>query len=408
MQVNITPIPKLAYLYSDFENDPSWRRNLLVGGRMGGKSLGVVDASILYAMRQKEECNIMYLRETQASIDDSMRKALVTTINKYGLTPYFDITAKKTITCKHNQVNFIFVGAQDHNVTNVKSKYNIKLTIGDEAEVFSRNTLEVVEKTILRENKSKVIYCVNPSYESADYHQHLMVLPEKRLTIPIDYRDNIFLTQDALEMIEQCRKNTPQQYNEQYLGHFKTANIHSPFNMNTINQHRVLKIPEKFKRICIGLDPNNGGACDFGVIVCGFVDGHYYVIRDASTLDMNEALNEVVKLYKQYDADMVFIEKNNGGQAIKGSLLDKEPTMRTLVEMARGGKKGRTTISQNLYEDGKLHHCGHLVPLEQQMIAWNPNDNKSPSDRIDALAHSINWLHKCNKRVYSGVIKVGN
>lgn len=372
---------------------------------MGGKSVSVVEIAIIFAMSCKKPTAILCLREIQRTIKDSIYAVVVEVIDRLGLDAFFHIKNDE-IVCKANGVTFLFKGARNHNIeTSIKSTYKVALTICDEAQVLTDKSLRVIEKTVLREDGSKIIYCANPAFVDDEFHIFLAGRTN-RLTIPISWRDNIHLSKQGQAIALDCKKNRPQEYLEDFCGHFITVNKDSPFDKKLIDQHRVIKTPDKLTRICIGVDPNNGGKCDIGIIVCGFEDNHYYVIADESTNELETGLQKICELYKAFDADCVLIEKNMGGTPFNLLLKRMLPSMKTKVLTAVGGKKSRTTIAEDLYIKGKMHHVGNLIALEHQMLRWIPTDNDSPSDRIDALAHSVTWLHQNTNRVISGIIRV--
>lgn len=57
---------------------------------------------------------------------------------------------------------------------------------------------------------------------------------------------------------------------------------------------------------------------------------------------------------------------------------------------AQGSKSLRAELVSPLYENGTVHHVGHLDRLEHQMTSWLPSQD-SP-DRMDANVHLINEL----------------
>lgn len=59
---------------------------------------------------------------------------------------------------------------------------------------------------------------------------------------------------------------------------------------------------------------------------------------------------------------------------------------------AATGKRTRAEPVSALYEQGKVHHVGSLMKLEDQMVSWNPvTDDRSP-DRVDALVYALTEL----------------
>ena len=58
---------------------------------------------------------------------------------------------------------------------------------------------------------------------------------------------------------------------------------------------------------------------------------------------------------------------------------------------AKKGKYLRAEPVAALYEQGRVHHCGSLSTLEDQMASWTPADSDSP-DRLDAVVYALTEL----------------
>lgn len=72
------------------------------------------------------------------------------------------------------------------------------------------------------------------------------------------------------------------------------------------------------------------------------------------------------------------------------------PTSGPAIEAvtAKGSKTFRAEMVSPLYENGTVHHYGHMPTLEHQMASWLPTQD-SP-DRMDAAVHIISKLNTLN------------
>jgi len=59
---------------------------------------------------------------------------------------------------------------------------------------------------------------------------------------------------------------------------------------------------------------------------------------------------------------------------------------------ASRGKAVRAEPVAALYEQGRAHHVGSMVELEDQLCSWTPQGNERSPDRMDALVWAVTEL----------------
>ena len=163
-----------------------------------------------------------------------------------------------------------------------------------------------------------------------------------------------------------------------------------------IDRARVAAAPELL-RIVIGVDPavNGGDAGDSTGIVAAGVDaaGEIYVLADRTLrCDPVSWCREVVKLYRELDADRVVGEVNNGGDLIECLLRQVDPAVSYREVRATRGKIVRAEPVAALYEKGKVHHVGIFPELEEEMTGFDPLVSTKSPDRMDALVWAVTEL----------------
>ena len=160
------------------------------------------------------------------------------------------------------------------------------------------------------------------------------------------------------------------------------------------------KKESSFDRVVIGVDVAvtvEDSSDETGIIVAGSKGEHGFVLEDLSgKISPSEMAKRVLKAYEDFDADMIVIEANNGGDFIIETIKliekqqDKFPA-RIKKVWASKSKKIRASIIQPLYEQQRIHHCKTFNILEDQMCTWIPGESNSP-DRLDALVWSLTEL----------------
>lgn len=167
-----------------------------------------------------------------------------------------------------------------------------------------------------------------------------------------------------------------------------------------IDRSRVESCPPLRLRV-VAMDPAGTGAGDETGLVAGGRgdDGHDYLTDDWSAkLTPREAAVKAWELFEHHDADVLVYEDNFGKGWVK-EVLQKvwqertaQPTVTAPLQevWASHGKQLRAQPVVMRYEQGLVHHVGHLPELEDQYTTWVPEETptKSP-DRVDAAVHLV-------------------
>jgi phage terminase large subunit-like protein len=149
-------------------------------------------------------------------------------------------------------------------------------------------------------------------------------------------------------------------------------------------------------RIVVGVDPavtDGESSAQTGIIVAGAAkNGHGYVLGDFTLRGTPMAcMEKIVAVHREFDADRVVAEVNNGGDYIGTLLKTVDPDVPFLAVRASRGKAIRAEPISSLYEQRRVHHVGSFPYLEDSCCSWTPLDSESP-DRLDALVWAITSL----------------
>ena len=178
---------------------------------------------------------------------------------------------------------------------------------------------------------------------------------------------------------------------------------------SAIDDNRTSQSPA-LRRIVVAIDPAVTAGEDSnetGIIVAG-VDssGRGYVIDDRTIkASPAEWASAAVAAYHTHKADVIVAEANQGGDLV--STLIRTVDDRVPIKMVRAsrGKRTRAEPVAALYEQGKVHHVGFFIDLEDQMCSWVPDVGDSP-DRLDALVWAFTELMIDGARVAPAVAPV--
>jgi phage terminase large subunit-like protein len=101
-----------------------------------------------------------------------------------------------------------------------------------------------------------------------------------------------------------------------------------------------------------------------------------------------EWARKAVEVYKEYKADSILVEVNQGGDMVSAVLRQVDPTLPIREVRAHVGKKLRAEPVAAMYEQGRIKHVGVYEKLEEQMTIWTPESSDSP-DRLDAMVQGF-------------------
>jgi phage terminase large subunit-like protein len=165
---------------------------------------------------------------------------------------------------------------------------------------------------------------------------------------------------------------------------------------------------DDLRRIVVSIDPaatSNEDSDDTGIIVVArgphqpstckldvHCPGHGYVLDDATChLSPTGWAKEAIRMCDKWHADRVVAEVNNGGDMVGTVIHAIRADIPYATVNAHKGKFTRAEPVSALYEQGRVHHMGNFLELEQQMESWTPDDDWSP-DRVDALVWGLTYL----------------
>lgn len=155
-------------------------------------------------------------------------------------------------------------------------------------------------------------------------------------------------------------------------------------------------------RVVVGVDPaaTHGEDADTtGIIVAALgVDADFYVLDDLSCkLSPDGWARRVVQAYRDWQADKVVAEINNGGEMVVSVLRAVDKQLPVKVIHASRGKTIRAEPIAAMYEQGRVHHVGLFPSLEDQMCAFPVATEHD--DLVDAAVYALTELAEGGKKV---------
>jgi phage terminase large subunit-like protein len=166
-----------------------------------------------------------------------------------------------------------------------------------------------------------------------------------------------------------------------------------------IDAQRLARAPD-MKRIVVAVDPPvtataRSDSC--GIVVAGVGDdGRGYVLADRTVQGRQPAewARAVVGAYRDFMADRVVAETNQGGDLVGAVLRQVDPAVPVRQVRATRGKWVRAEPVAALYAEGRVAHVGQFEHLEAQLCGFGADGlvaGRSP-DRLDALVWALTDL----------------
>lgn len=175
------------------------------------------------------------------------------------------------------------------------------------------------------------------------------------------------------------------------------------WSIDDIEQSRRPDAPDELDRIIVAVDPaasSDEGSDETGIVCVGLAkdrDGYSrgYVLADRSLKGTPEEwARAAVNLYREFEADRIIAEKNQGGEMVEAVIRAYDRNVPVTLVHASRGKLIRAEPISALYEQHRVHHIGRFNKLEEQMCMFSidyDRRNGSP-DRMDALVWGLSYL----------------
>ena len=188
---------------------------VLLGGRMSSKSHDAAGFAIALSNYTKQ--NILCLRRFQNRIEDSVYTLLKNKITAFGLQKNFTIKKNSIINNNTGSV-FNFYGLEK-NHEDIKSYEGATIAWFEECQNLTEDMYNTVRPTVMRNEGAEMWFLFNPKF-SADFIYRKMVLnpPSGTVVRKINYDENPFLGEQALEDIASAFREDPELADHVYNG----------------------------------------------------------------------------------------------------------------------------------------------------------------------------------------------
>jgi len=368
------------------------------GGRGSGKSHFFAEEIVDAAVRRKG-LRVVCVREVQKSLKESAKRLIEDKITAHGVWPMFGGKPRNDHIITPGGGVILFQGMQDHTADSIKSLEGFDVAWVEEAQTLSDLSLEFLRPTI-RKPGSELWFSWNPrsAMDAVDQFFRGLQPPDNATIVKVNYSDNPFFPGELEAERLHDKATKRDRYAHIWLGEYEPMAIGAIWDRQTIHAGRRRELPE-LNRIVVSVDPAvsaEAGSDEHGIVVCALgEDQRGYVLDDVSLKGTPKQWAErAIATYDRWEADAIIVERNQGGDMVKHTLMSVRPDVPIIEVVATRGKHVRAEPVAALYSLGRISHVGTFPKLEDQMCqmtAAGYEGNGSP-DHCDALVWGFTEL----------------
>jgi len=365
------------------------------GGRGSGKSHHFAEAGVEWCVRKTGTRGVC-IREVQKTLRESAKRLIEDKINSMGVGHMFRILDDQIRTPGGGVI--LFQGMQDHTAESIKSLEGFDWAWVEEAQTLSARSLEMLRPTI-RKPGSELWFSWNPRRRTdpidAFFRGHAP--PPDSVCVEANCYDNPFLPYELEIERRWDEQNNPERYSHIWDGDYEPQATGAIFTMAAINKHRRRSLAEveaetEIERIVVAIDhavSSTEGSNEHGIVVAARgADNRGYLLEDGSRKGTpRQWATRVVELLDKWRADVIVIERNQGGDLVRQNLETERSALPIVEVVATRGKHVRAEPLSSRYALGQISHVGDYPEVEEQLcqITAAGYEGDGSPDRADSV-----------------------
>lgn len=305
---------------------------------------------------EHRKVRVMAGREVQNTLEESVYTLMTDIILKYKLGFAYN---KKRIRSMVTSSTCGFKGLRERGIVNVKGMEGVLMFWGDEAQAFTKPTLDTLIPTLrgtLDDDNVKFFFTLNRLHRE-DAVMELTNRPDC-LHIHIDYFENPFCPITLIDEAEQCRARSIRDYNHIWLGLPTKAGDEFIFDSDMLYySNRNKPYGDLFySQKVIGIDwaAQGGDNCVATILERGSAE-HWTLLTQVAWNEPNTTLSvgRIIKLINEHKPEVVCIDIGGGGWNVYNDLLQANIKGVTIIPFDGGSTKGiNSNRNINVRADG--------------------------------------------------------
>jgi len=377
------------------------KRRIIRAGRRAGKTVGV---SILAVEQFLAGRRILYAAPTSEQIDRFWHEITRALAEPLDAGIFHKNESQHTIERLRTEQRIRAKTAW--NADTLRGDY-ADLLIMDEWQLMDEEAWETVGAPMLLDNNGDAVFIYTPpslrsrSATKARDPRHAAKMFQKAFAdqsgrwAAFHFASSVNPYISSVALTELASDMTALSYRQEILAEDIDEVQGALWNRSQIDRDRE-QPPGEYTRVVVAVDPAVTGAGksdETGIVVCAKQNGEAYVLRDLSFRASPDAwARRAIAAFHEFRADRIIAETNNGGDLVELTLRTVDPRVPIRKVQASRRKLTRAEPVAALYEQGKVHHCGHFPELEDQMCSYTGESGDRSPDRMDALVYGITEL----------------
>lgn len=395
---------------------------LFVGGSRSGKTFFAVRQVVIRALKAPGSRHLIVRKaavDCKASIgSDTLPKVVALCYPEIGYT----YTKQEGVVRLENGSEIWLAGLDSHNLEKILGMEFTSIMVNEASQIpfatfetLKTRLAQKVREVDGKEQRLRFYVDLNPTTRAHWTYRLWIdgVHPEEGT--PLDLSDYGHIFMNPLDN----RENLPQSYldslanlsprmRKRFFEGLYVADLEEALWRRSLIL-RTQRDVKDLKRVVVSIDPaasNQPGSNETGITAMGLDDdGLGYLLADESgKMRPEEWASRSLALWRDFDADCIVAEKNQGGDMIESVIRAQQarfipqgrPQPRIVLVNAWKGKHLRAEPVAGLYERQKIYHVGEFPELEDQMCAFTidfdrDEEGYSP-DRLDSMVHGFTAL----------------
>jgi PBSX family phage terminase large subunit len=381
------------------------------GGRGSGKSFAV-SLYLLLLTWQKDQ-RVLFTRFTLVSAKDSIIPEFKEKIDLLGYQNDFEVT-EHDIVNKHTGSVIMFRGIKTSSgiqTAKLKSLTDVTCWVLDEAEELPDiEIFKKIDRSIrTKKAENRVILVLNPCYRKHWLYKHFFTganvpelhngIKENTTYIHTSYKDNLpNLSDDFLSDAEKTRTKNIQEYNEDFLGHWKDDPAGLAFPRAGLSRYQVLNADVQPDAVVCYVDVADQGSDYLCAVFASVVGRHIYII-DVIYTQAGHAVTIplIVAKFRKHKVGRAIFESNNQGYIFGSNVraLCESEHVNTVVQLLKNSTNKETRIISNMdyinenfhfLSDTEIGHDSEYDRYLNDLSSWTLDGRFNPDDAPDATA----------------------
>ena len=339
---------------------------IIFGGRAGTKSWGLGLKTLDFTVRNPDRV-VMCVREIQRNIDQSMKRLLERLIKGLNREHQFEIQRDRILCVNGTEINFRGLSDSFGTAERIKSFEAASLTVIDEGQEISNESLNILLPTVMRQPDSHIMIGLNPREpDGAVYERFILNEYPNSKVIQVNYDSNPYFSEAEEAIRKWDEENQPELYEHIWMGAPRPNVEGALWTQKMISDSRMTwkdyeEGPDA-DDIVVGIDPagTRGEKSDnTGISVISRIGDEGFILHSTGKqFGAEEWARKALELREEYNANRIVVEVSGAGvdSMVRNiTSIDDNVYVKPISPSGKGSKFERAVPFATMTKLGKFH-----------------------------------------------------